>query len=63
MHKETWNPERKQKCQNVLSPGLHVVDDTKVVLVAADTTLDLMEEITQLHEDNQACHGKPDVTK
>ncbi len=31
--------------------------------MAADTTLDFMEEIPQLHEDNQACHGQPDVTK
>lgn len=44
-------------------PGLHVVDDTKVVLVSTDAALDLMEEIPQLHEDDQACHGQPDITK
>ena len=31
--------------------------------MSANATLDLMEEIPQLHEDNQACHGQPDVTK
>lgn len=45
------------------SPGLHVVNDTQVVLVSADPALDLMEEIPQLHENNQACHGQPDVTE
>lgn len=29
----------------------------------AHTALDLMEEISQLHEDHQACHGQPDVSK
>ena len=47
----------------ILSPGLHVVDDTEVVLVSADAALDLVEEIPQLHEDNQAGHGEPDVSK
>lgn len=31
--------------------------------MSADAALDLVEEIPQLHEDNQACHGQPDVTK
>lgn len=47
----------------ILLPGLHVVDDTKVVLVSAYTALDLVEEIPQLHEDHQASHGQPDVSK
>lgn len=46
-----------------MSPGFHVVDDAKVVLVPANAALDLMEEIPQLHEDNQACHGQPYVAK
>lgn len=45
------------------SLGLHVVDDTQVVLMSADTALDLVEEEPQLHEDDQARHGQPDVTK
>lgn len=48
---------------DLFSPGLHVVDDAKVVLVSADATLHLVEEISQLHEDDQACHGQPDVTE
>lgn len=44
-------------------PGLHVVDNTEVVLVAAHTALHLVEQVAQLHEDNQAGHGQPDVTK
>lgn len=43
------------------TPCLHVIDDTQVVLMSADTALHLMEEISQLHEDNQACHGQPDI--
>lgn len=44
-------------------PGLHVVNDSQVVLMSANATLDLMEKISQLHKDNQARHGQPDVTK
>lgn len=44
-------------------PGLHIVDNTKVVFVPTHSALDLMEEISQLHEDNQTCHGEPDVSK
>lgn len=54
---------RNNYVQSLLLPGLHVVDDTKVVLVSANAALDLMKEIAQLHEDNQARHGQPDVTK
>lgn len=42
----------KQFNRYILSPGLHVVDDTEVVLVSANAALDLMEEIPQLHENN-----------
>lgn len=31
--------------------------------MTANAALDFMEEITQLHEDYQACHGQPNVTK
>ena len=31
--------------------------------MSADAALDLVEEIPQLHEDNQAGHGEPDVSK
>lgn len=31
--------------------------------MTAHTALDLVEEVPQLHEDNQACHRQPDVTK
>lgn len=44
-------------------PGLHVVNDTKVVLVATEPSLHLVEEVAQLHEDDQARHGQPDVAK
>lgn len=44
-------------------PRLHVVDDTKVVLVATEPSLHLVEEIAQLHEDDQTRHGQPDVTE
>lgn len=49
--------------QDMLSPSLHVADNAKVVLVSAHSALDLMEKISQLHEDNQACHGQPDITE
>lgn len=35
----------------------------EVVLVATDSLLHLMEQVTQLHEDHQAGHREPDVTK
>lgn len=44
-------------------PGLHVVNDTKVVLVAPQPPLHLVEEIAQLHEDDQTRHGQPDVAE
>lgn len=31
--------------------------------MSPNTALDLVEEVPQLHEDNQARHGQPDVTK
>lgn len=31
--------------------------------MSAHSALDLVEEIAQLHEDNQARHGQPDVPK
>ena len=37
---------------SLYSPGLHVVDDAQVVLVAADAALHLMEEVAQLHEES-----------
>lgn len=42
-------------CAN--SPGFHVPNDTQVVLVPADPTLDFVKQVTQLHEDDQAGHG------
>lgn len=45
------------------SPRFHVPNDTQVVLVPADSTLDLMKQVAQLHEDDQAGHGQPDVAK
>ena len=59
----TKEPQHNKRTPHRQLPGLHVVDDTKVVLVSADAALDLMEEIPQLHEDDQACHGQPDITK
>lgn len=44
-------------------PGLHIINNTKVVFVPANSPLDFVEEISQLHEDNQAGHGQPDVPK
>lgn len=55
--------KKKHLNPSIKSPGFHVVNDAEIVLVSADTALDFMEEIPQLHEDNQACHGQPDVTK
>ena len=49
--------------RSLISPGLHVVDDAQVVLVAADAALHLVEEVAQLHEDDQTGHGEPDVPK
>lgn len=45
------------------SPGLHVSNHTQVVLVPPNPSLDLMEQVAQLHEDHQACHRQPDIAK
>lgn len=58
-----WTMTLLKNKKKLKSPGFHVVDDTKVVLVPANTALHFMEEIPQLHKDNQACHGQPDVAK
>lgn len=49
--------------KGALPPGLHVVNDTQIVLVASDSPLDFMKEVAELHEDHQAGHGEPDVAK
>lgn len=38
-------------------PGFHVPNDMQIVLVPADSALDLMKQVPQLHEDDQAGHG------
>ena len=35
----------------------------QIVLVPADPTLHLVKQVTQLHEDDQAGHGQPDVAE
>lgn len=54
--------DAKQEIHGSL-PALHTVDDPQVVLVAADSPLHLVKEVAQLHEDHQAGHGQPDVSK
>ena len=49
--------------QSAGSPGFHVSDHSQIVLVPADATLYFMKQVTQLHEDDQAGHGQPDVAK
>lgn len=53
----------KMRKENFFLPGLHVVDDAEVIFVTANTPLDFMEKVSQLHEDHQARHGQPNVTK
>lgn len=38
------------------SPSLHVSNHTQVVLVPPNSSLNLMEQVAQLHENHQACH-------
>lgn len=44
-------------------PGLHVAENSQVVVVAADSLLNLLNEEAKLHEDDQTRHGQPDVTE
>lgn len=45
------------------SPSLHVSNHTQVVLVPPNSSLNLMEQVAQLHENHQACHWQPDIAK
>lgn len=45
------------------SPSLHVSNHTQVVLVPPNSSLNLMEQVAQLHENHQARHWQPDIAK
>ena len=40
---------------------LHVSHDTLVVLVSGNATVELVEDTSQLHSDDETCHAQNDV--
>ena len=67
MHPPASAPTTRQRDSPIslqrYSPGLHVAEDSQVVVVASDSLLNLLNEETKLHEDHQTRHGQPDVTE
>lgn len=45
----------------VYSPGLHVLDHPQVVFVSLDPSLELVEQVAELHADHQTRHAQEDV--
>ena len=43
-------------------PGLHAADNAQVVLVTPDASLEVVEQVPQLHADDEARHAQEDVT-
>lgn len=54
----TWFPDLR-----LYWLGLNVAEDPQVVMVTADSLLNLLNEKTKLDEDHQTRHGQPDVTE
>ena len=54
-------PHRLPQLRHVL-PRFHAAHDTQVVLVATNATLEVVEQIAQLHADDQTRHAEEDVT-
>lgn len=44
------------------SPGLHVPDDAAIILMTFDATLELVEQVSQLHANHQAGHAQEDIS-
>jgi len=43
-------------------PSFHRVNNASVVPVTIHSALELIEEIAELHADDEACHAQKDVT-
>ena len=43
-------------------PGLHAADNAQVVLVTPDASLEVVEQVPQLHADDETRHAQEDVT-
>ena len=62
-----WRQKRRKQIKTIAwisyhhSLCFHAADDAPVVLVAPDASLELMEEIAQLHAYNEARHAEEDV--